>query len=158
MKSFWEDCVYTAAIAFCFLIRDDRILLITRGKEPYKGARTIPGGRKQRGESMREACVREMREETGLTVKNPRFAGLLHVVQEGDEVEYLSIYFTTTDCEGDLCASEEGALEWVDFATSAELKDIHPSYAALFPLIRDGRTPFDVTLSIDAEGEGRYIY
>lgn len=158
MKDFWKDCVFTAVIVFCFLIRDGKILLITRGKEPYKGMRTIPGGRKQRGESMREACLREMCEETGLIVRNPRFAGLLHVVQEGDVTEYLSIYFTATDYEGNLRASEEGALEWVDFATSAELEDIHPSYAALFPLIRDGRVPFDVTLAIDAEGEGRYLY
>lgn len=158
MTNFWEGCDFTALIAFCFLIRDGKILLITRGKEPYRGTRTIPGGRKQRGESLREACVREMREETGLAVKTPRFAGILHVVQEGDAREYLSAYFTATDFDGELRASEEGALEWTRLETSANLPDIHPSCAALLPLVLEGRLPFDVTLRLDANGEGRYLY
>ena len=41
---------YCVPIVFCFLIRDDKILLI-RAKEPYKGEATMPGGRKRRGES-----------------------------------------------------------------------------------------------------------
>lgn len=158
MKGFWEDTAFTAIIVFCFLIRDGKILLITRGKEPYKGTRTIPGGRKQRGESLREACLREMREETGLHVKNLRFAGLLNVLQEGDDMEYLSVYFTADDFEGELCSDDSGDLEWTDFERSGELADIHPSYAALLPLIKNGGAPFDVTLRLDTEDDGQYIY
>ena len=48
----WEHCAYCVPIVFCFLIRDDKILLIRRAKEPYKGEATVPGGRKRRGESI----------------------------------------------------------------------------------------------------------
>ncbi|MDR3322411.1 MAG: NUDIX domain-containing protein [Synergistaceae bacterium] len=151
----WSESAFTVLIVFCFLVRDGKILLITRANEPYRGSRTIPGGKKLRGESLREACIREMREETGLTIKDPKFAGLLQVCVEGDDKEYVSAYFTANDCEGTLEQSEEGGLEWVDFDKSAGIAEIHPSYAALFPLIRDGKTPFSVILRT---GEGRADY
>ncbi|MDR3254154.1 MAG: NUDIX domain-containing protein [Synergistaceae bacterium] len=153
----WSESAFTVMIVFCFLIRDRKILLITRANEPYRGSRTIPGGKKQRGESLREACIREMKEETGLTVKDPKFAGLLQVCVDGDNKEYVSAYFTADDCEGTLTQSEEGNLEWIDFDKSAEIAAIHPSYAALFPLIRDGKTPFNVALR-GSEGRADYAY
>ena len=35
----WEHCAYCVPIVFCFLIRDEKILLIRRAREPYKGDR-----------------------------------------------------------------------------------------------------------------------
>ncbi|MDR3363184.1 MAG: NUDIX domain-containing protein [Desulfovibrio sp.] len=154
----WSDLPYIMMIVFCFLIRDGKILLITRANEPYKGTRTIPGGKKWREESLREACIREMQEETGLTVKNLKFAGLLHVIANGDEREYISAYFTSDDCEGELASSSEGDLQWVDFTDSDAIGCIHPSYAALYPLIKDSRTPFNVVLRIDPQGNSTYKY
>lgn len=51
------------------VIRDGRVALIRRGKEPLKGRWVIPGGTVEPGEGLEQALVREMREETGLTVK-----------------------------------------------------------------------------------------
>ena len=52
-----------------------RLLLIQRGHEPGKGLWSLPGGRVEPGETDAEALVREMEEETGLTVEPGRLIG-----------------------------------------------------------------------------------
>lgn len=47
---------------------DGRVLLIQRGNPPSAGYWTVPGGRVEPGETLAEACRRELREETGLEV------------------------------------------------------------------------------------------
>ncbi|HEY3122340.1 MAG TPA: NUDIX domain-containing protein, partial [Vicinamibacteria bacterium] len=51
------------------LIREGRVLLIRRGKEPLRGRWMIPGGTVEAGETLEAALVREIEEETGLIVK-----------------------------------------------------------------------------------------
>ena len=50
------------------VVHDGQLLLVRRGQEPGKGLWSVPGGRVEAGESLAEACVREVREETGLDV------------------------------------------------------------------------------------------
>jgi 8-oxo-dGTP diphosphatase len=66
-----------------------RVVLIRRGKEPLRGRWVIPGGTVELGETLQEALVREMREETGLVVR-PREIVLVfdRIQREGLEVEY----------------------------------------------------------------------
>jgi len=49
--------------------QDDKILLIKRGKEPYKGHWSLPGGSQEAGETLEEAARRELKEETGLEAR-----------------------------------------------------------------------------------------
>jgi 8-oxo-dGTP diphosphatase len=144
----WDDYAYTALIVFCFLIKDGKILLIRRANAPYKGEITIPGGRKKRGESLREACVREMREETGYILGETRFAGILHAYRAGDKMEYLSNYFVCRDFEGELRASEEGELLWASIDESMTLPSIHPFYARLLPDIVKRNFPIEVSIPL----------
>jgi ADP-ribose pyrophosphatase YjhB (NUDIX family) len=50
------------------VVHEGRLLLVRRGQEPGKGLWSVPGGRVEAGESLAEACVREVREETGVDV------------------------------------------------------------------------------------------
>ena len=146
----WDDYAYTALIVFCFLLRDGEILLIRRANEPYKGEITVPGGRKKRGESLKEACAREMFEETGYVLKNMDFAGILHAYYPGrsNSIEYLSNYFVCRDFEGELRASDEGELLWVDVKKSLTLPGIHPFYVRLLPDILKGNFPIEISVPI----------
>ena len=142
----WEDYAYTVLIVFCFMIKDGKILLIRRANEPYKGEVTVPGGRKQKGESLREACAREMKEETGYTLKDMQFAGVLHAYRPGGNIEFVSNYFVCRDFDGELKPSEEGELLWVDIGESLTLPGIHPYYVRLLPYIVGGKLPFDISI------------
>ena len=51
------------------VFREDQVLLVKRGKEPNLGRWSIPGGAVQTGETLKEAVIRELREETHLEVE-----------------------------------------------------------------------------------------
>jgi 8-oxo-dGTP diphosphatase len=147
-KEPWDNYAYTALIVFCFLLRDGRILLIRRANEPYKGEITVPGGRKKRGESLQEACVREMREETGYILGKLEFAGILHAYRQNDSMEYVSNYFVCRDFEGELKESDEGELLWVEAEKSLAMPGIHPFYVRLLPDVLKGNFPIEVSIKM----------
>lgn len=59
------------------VFRGDEVLVIQRGKPPYKGEWSIPGGKIEYGETAAEAALRELAEETGVIA---RIVGLIDVV------------------------------------------------------------------------------
>jgi mutator protein MutT len=60
-----RPCVGVGAV----LIHEGRVLLIRRGKDPLRGRWVVPGGTVEHGETLHDALVREVREETGVTVR-----------------------------------------------------------------------------------------
>ena len=107
----------------CSLYDENRILLQNRAKEDWKGF-TLPGGHVEEGESIVDAVIREMKEETGLTVKNPRLCGVKQFPIEGGR--YLVFLFKACNYEGILTSSDEGEMKWID------RKDLDR-----FPLVED---------------------
>ncbi len=94
----------------CLLRRDGEILLQRRAKADWPGY-VLPGGHVEPGESIVEAVVREMREETGLTVLHPRLCGVKQFPIRGGR--YLVLLFCAEAFTGELCSSEEGEVVWV---------------------------------------------
>lgn len=67
------------------IFRDDRVLLIRRGKEPLKGTWLIPGGTVELGETLEEALVREILEETGIVARpGPLLAAFDRILHSPD--------------------------------------------------------------------------
>jgi 8-oxo-dGTP diphosphatase len=91
-----------------------RALLIRRGEEPLKGKWSIPGGMLELGESLLEGVVREVREETGLTVEPVELIELLdRVHRDGDRVRY---HYVIADY---LCSAVDGSLRAASDADEA---------------------------------------
>jgi 8-oxo-dGTP diphosphatase len=100
------------------VIRDDegRLLLIKRGHDPGAGLWSLPGGRIEPGETGTQALVREMREETGLTVKVGRLLGTVRRPGLGGDVIDISDYEATV-ITGRLTPGDDAAdARWVDAA------------------------------------------
>ncbi len=95
-----------------------RILLEKRGNEPGRGKWSIPGGLVELGESVEQAVVREVMEETGLEVKDPRFIDIVENITT-DERGKVRFHFIIIDYlvklkGGQLrVASDAEELEWV---------------------------------------------
>ena len=94
----------------CLLTRGEEILLQDRVKEDWRGY-TLPGGHVEAGESVVDAVVREMKEETGLDVLRPRLCGIKQF--PADAGRYLVFLFKSDAFTGQLCSSGEGKMEWI---------------------------------------------
>jgi len=109
-------------LAVLCLIKDgDRVLLQNRVKKDWQGY-TLPGGHVERGESFVDAVVREMKEETGLTIKKPRMVGIKQFPIDGGR--YIVLLFEATQFTGAVISSEEGEMTWVDRAELANISAV----------------------------------
>jgi len=67
------------------VLRDDRVLMIRRGREPRMGQWSIPGGKQEVGETWRETATREVREETGVEIDVIGIVDVVDaIVRDGD--------------------------------------------------------------------------
>lgn len=96
----------------CYLVDAGRLLMLKRRKEPFSGHWTAPGGKIRPGETPLDAVVREMREETGLEIIDPRLKAICS--ESGDEFyNWLLFIFRAHRFEGEPRESDEGVLEWI---------------------------------------------
>lgn len=72
-----------------------RVLLIQRGREPGRGLWTVPGGKVELGETLEQACSRELKEETGLDVVVRRHVETLDRI--GTEAGDVNYHFVIVD-------------------------------------------------------------
>lgn len=123
----------------CLVHKDGYYLLQDRVKEDWKGF-ALPGGHIEKDESVVDAVIREMKEETGLTILHPRLCGVKQF--PGTEGRYLVFLFETQEFEGLLKSSDEGRMHWIhkdDIASIAAVADFE---ALLQVMLDDSLTEF----------------
>ena len=100
------------------IVENGRVLLVRRGQEPLKGKWSLPGGMLELGESLQEGVVREVKEETGLTVEPVELIELLDRVhrEEGRvRFHYVIADYLCRVVGGSLrAASDADAVRWVE--------------------------------------------
>jgi ADP-ribose pyrophosphatase YjhB (NUDIX family) len=102
---------YPSAGASVAVFRGNEVLLVRRGKPPFEGYWSLPGGALQWGETVAEAARRELREETGLLASNLTLGdvadGILRDAEGIMLAHYAVIVFATRDVEGALAAASD---------------------------------------------------
>ncbi|NMA37587.1 MAG: 8-oxo-dGTP diphosphatase [Papillibacter sp.] len=99
----------------CYIEKDDSYLMLHRIKKENDANRDKwigIGGKFLDGESPEDCVLREVYEETGLTLKSWRYRGIVTFVSDRWETEYMHI-FTSDSFSGSLIDCDEGVLEWV---------------------------------------------
>lgn len=91
-----------------------RVLVQNRNDPGWPGI-VFPGGHVEPGESFVDSVIREVREETGITVLNPKLCGVKQFqTREGER--YVVFLFKADRFEGRLQSSDEGEAMWIDRA------------------------------------------
>ncbi len=108
------------------IIERDRVVLVKRGHAPLLGEWSIPGGVLEVGETLREAVVREAKEETGLVVTPGELLGVYdRLIRDGEgraRYHYVLIDFLCRQVSGGLLAADDAAdVQWF---TQEELKGV----------------------------------
>jgi 8-oxo-dGTP diphosphatase len=102
------------------VVDQGRVLLVRRGREPLKGQWSLPGGMLEVGESLVAGVLREVQEETGLTVEMVELIELLdRIHRDGERVRYHYVIadYLCRVAGGELkAASDADAVRWVDRA------------------------------------------
>lgn len=99
----------------CYIIKNDECLMLHRTKKQNDQSHDKwlgIGGKFEDKESPEECAMREIKEETGLTVTDYKYRGIVTFVSDKWETEYMHL-FTVTGFTGDIIECDEGELEWI---------------------------------------------
>lgn len=103
----------TCVLANICMIEDNKgnVLVQERKKKDWPGL-TFPGGHVEENETLEEAVIREIKEETGLLLKKVVFCGIMEWPWENG-ARYLGLVYKSRDFEGKLKSSEEENVFWM---------------------------------------------
>lgn len=99
-------------VNMCMITDGDKVLVIDRQKPDWPGV-TFPGGHVEKGESFVDAVIREVFEETGLTIQNPVLCGTKQF-QEDEDTRYVVLFYKANRFSGELKSSDEGKVFWIN--------------------------------------------
>ena len=136
----------------CYIEKDENILMLHRVKkenDANKDKWIGIGGKFEDKESPEDCILREAKEETGLTLTDYRYRGIVTFVSDKWETEYMHL-FTATGFEGELIDCDEGDLLWI----SREELDSIPKWEGdkiFLELLQKGEPFFSLKLRYEGE-------
>ena len=104
-----EQAIFTN---LCMIYDDNGNILVQDRADPGWPGLCFPGGHVEPGESFVESVIREVREETGLTIENPILCGTKQFQTRNNE-RYVVLFYKTNRFSGELKSSREGEVFWI---------------------------------------------
>ncbi|MBO6214433.1 MAG: iron-containing alcohol dehydrogenase, partial [Lachnospiraceae bacterium] len=139
----------------CYIEKNGAYLMLHRTKKENDlnaGKYIAPGGHIEAGETPFECVIREVKEETGLSIYEPVLRGIVRFISPSEEEEMF--VYTADSYEGEMSECDEGDLKWVDFSDIMSL-NLWEGDRKFLKLLIEGADYFRMTLRYD--GEGRLI-
>lgn len=104
-----------------------------------KGDRTwhgwnFPGGHVEQGEFVTPSVVREIREETGLTIENPKLCGIKEFQKEQDGKRFIVFLYVASRFSGELRSSDEGDVFWYPLSELKRSKELADGFLEMLPV------------------------
>ena len=136
----------------CYIEKDDKYLMLHRVKkendlnhDKWVGV----GGKFEPDETPEECMLREVREETGLTLTKYQFRAILTFLSDEWETEYIHLY-TASEFTGTLLECDEGNLEWIPKSEIDKLK-LWEGDKIFFRLLEEEHPYFSLKLVYDGD-------
>ena len=104
-----------------------------------KGDRTwhgwnFPGGHVEQGEFVTPSVIREVREETGLTIENPKLCGIKEFQKEQDGKRFIVFLYAASRFSGELRSSDEGDVFWYPLSELKRSKELADGFSEMLPV------------------------
>ncbi len=138
----------------CMVMDGTKVLLQDRHASDWPGA-AFPGGHVEPGESITESVIREVFEETGLTIEDPRLCGLKDWMKD-DGSRYIIFYYRAGRFSGELKSSEEGEVFWAELSELPGMNLAEDMDLSLKVFLDDGLSEFYYKKT-DGRGERRLL-
>ena len=136
----------------CYIEKDECYLMLHRimkkidiNKDKWIGV----GGHFEDGESPEECLLREVKEETGLTLTSYSYRGLVTFLSDRWDPEYMCLY-TADKYEGEMISCDEGTLEWVPKKQLSEL-NLWEGDRIFFRLLEENAPFFSLKLRYEGD-------
>lgn len=92
--------------------KDKSIVLVKRKDEPFKDLFALPGGHVENGETVEDAVVREVKEETGLDVRVGKLLGVYSAPDRDPRGHVVSVVFDCFETGGELAPGSDATEAW----------------------------------------------
>lgn len=123
----------------CMIYDDKGNIVVQNRVDPEWSGVTFPGGHVELGESFTQSVIREVYEETGLTISHPKICGIKQFPSK-DGARYIVLFYKTDKFTGELRSSSEGKVFWINE------KDL-----SNYPLAKDFEEMFEIFKNDDLQ-------
>jgi 8-oxo-dGTP pyrophosphatase MutT (NUDIX family) len=146
LSDMWVNPGLQRISSLCYLESDGKLLMLQRNKEPFQGFWTAPGGKLEPMENPRQTINREIWEETGLVLKDPKLKMINSETGESRDYNWLVFIFIAHQFTGSLKKCDEGILQWIPRSQimDSQIPDVDRK---LLPMILEGEKRYFVRLS-----------